>query len=344
MNGQVDVSSTEGVGTEIRITFDAATPDDDPPDIEKLDMHGRRFSVSLFGFDDGSKGTSLLRTVIEKYLNEWWGFDILSSDSTVIGDILMLNEETDMISKSLDCRDTSKPFVLLSSSRADSEVMSKVYDYERLGGFCRMVSKPVGPSRLRQVLKASVHLLTFRENSTRNPPSMINSPDSFRSAPLSMLTPDGVGSSSISRRTSQESREPARPRMHPRAATFHPIMPSSRTNSPSMSNVRLPISEAESSSSIGDGTINVGAGGTLLKSSVGTLDRQGRVRVLVVEDNQILRDLLYVSIFFLGSCLVTAFVRSVRWLGNKGYDFEAAIDGREGVNAFERQDYFESVS
>lgn len=111
-----------------------------------------------------------------------------------------------------------------------------------------------------------------------------------------------------------------------------------------MSNVRLPISEAESSSSIGDGTINVGAGGTLLKSSVGTLDRQGRVRVLVVEDNQILRDLLYVSIFFLGSCLVTAFVRSVRWLGNKGYDFEAAIDGREGVNAFERQDYFESVS
>lgn len=302
MNGQVDVSSTEGVGTEIRITFDAATPDDDPlPDIEKLDMHGRRFSVSLFGFDDGSKGTSLLRTVIEKYLKEWWGFDILSSDSAVIGDILMLNEETDMISKSLECRDTSKPFVLLSSSRADSEVMSKVYDYERLGGFCRMVSKPVGPSRLRQVLKASVHLLTFRENSTRNPPPLINSPDSFRSAPLSMLTPDiGAGSSSISRRTSQESREPVRPRMHPRAATFHPIMPSSRTNSPSMANVRLPISEAESSSSIGDGTINVGAGGTLLKSSVGTLDRQGRVRVLVVEDNQILRDLLYVSILLSG--------------------------------------------
>ena len=38
--------------------------------------------------------------------------------------------------------------------------------------------------------------------------------------------------------------------------------------------------------------IAVGSGGTLLKSSVGTLDAKKPVRVLVVEDNTILRNLL----------------------------------------------------
>ena len=43
-----------------------------------------------------------------------------------------------------------------------------------------------------------------------------------------------------------------------------------------------------------NGTSTLSVGGTLLKTSVGTAERRDRIRVLVVEDNQILRDLLCV--------------------------------------------------
>jgi hypothetical protein len=45
-------------------------------------------------------------------------------------------------------------------------------------------------------------------------------------------------------------------------------------------------------------TVTVGTGDILLKSSIGTVDTPTlRARVLVVEDNGILRDLLWVSLF-----------------------------------------------
>ena len=296
VNGHVDVSSTEGVGTEIRITFDAATSEDESmADIDKIDMHGKKLSVSLYGFDDDTKGTTLLRNVIERYLKDWWGFEVLPQ-GTPYGDIIMINEESDLIGRVIERRETTKPIILLSSSRADAEVMGKVYDYERIGGFCRMISKPAGPSRLRQVLKASVHFLTFRESSSRTPVP-INSPESIQTAPSYFLTPQvGPGPSTMSRRTSQESAGPVRPRMLPRAATFHPTLPTSQASSPGVVTTRLPSPDDcdHAKSTDNDKTINVGVGGTLLKTSVGTAERRDRIRVLVVEDNQILRDLLCV--------------------------------------------------
>ena len=79
VNGHVEVSSTEGAGTEIRITFNAAVPEDEqPPETKKLELHeGKRPMASMIGFDDRSRGTNLLRDVVRRYLTEWWGFDII---------------------------------------------------------------------------------------------------------------------------------------------------------------------------------------------------------------------------------------------------------------------------
>lgn len=295
VNGHVDVSSTEGVGTEIRITFDATVPDDEQSlDTEKIESQGPLPSVSMIGFDDATKGTALLRDVIGKYLSSWWGFEIVPTSSESVGDILVLNEDATMISDAVTQKDTSRPFVLLTSSRADTEVMGIVYDFERMGGFCRVVAKPVGPSRLRQVVKACVHMINFRESQRTTPHS--STPGSARSSTLPSFQPyspePGLPMAGMSRRTSQDSQHPSRPRILPRAHTFHPTLPTARTSSPSLSSAP---SAQEYPSSPGDTTITVGVGGTLLKTSIGSLERQGRVRVLVVEDNQILRDLLYVT-------------------------------------------------
>ncbi|KAI5117962.1 hypothetical protein M0805_001623 [Coniferiporia weirii] len=329
VNGQVEVSSTEGVGTEIRITFNAAVPEDDQlSEIEKLELPGKQPTVSMIGFDEKSKGTTLLREVIERYLTAWWSFDIVPVVDGAPGDILVLNEDGSLISQAIEEKDFSRPFVLLTSSRADAETMAIVYEYDRLGGFCRVVSKPVGPSRLRQVLKACVHMIYFRDNPQHSPPET-TSPGASRSNTLpsvSFQSDSAAGQSStatvLPRRLSQEGStqmlSSARPRLLPRANTYS-TMPPRTGNSP------LSSPPQEYPSSPGETTITIGAGGTLLKSSIGTCDRRGRARVLVVEDNQILRDLL------------------LRWLGNKGYDFLDAIDGREGVTAFEKADRIDVI-
>jgi len=73
-------------------------------------------------------------------------------------------------------------------------------------------------------------------------------------------------------------------------------------------------------------TISVGTGASLLKSSVGTIDPQHhQFRVLVVEDNSILRNLL------------------VKWLTSKGYNFRDAVDGRHGVTVFKEEGPFDVV-
>jgi hypothetical protein len=72
------------------------------------------------------------------------------------------------------------------------------------------------------------------------------------------------------------------------------------TTTPSMaSNVLPPTVESDEAPSspalngTATSTVSVGTGGTLLKSSVGTIDTtEHQFRVLVVEDNSILRNLL----------------------------------------------------
>lgn len=316
VNGQVEVSSTEGVGTEIRITFDAEVPEDEPPaEPEMFELQGtQRPTVSLIGFDDETKGTNLLREVIRRYLTEWWGLQIM--DTTIEGprgDILVVNEDSSPLKEAVASKNIDHPVIFLSSSRADPETMAHIYEYERLGGFCRLAAKPAGPSRLRQVLKAAVHLVWFRKLGSVPPPVPISS---MRQSSLL------IGPEAMTRRVSHESAvgvavvgategRPVRPRMTPRAATFHPMAPLSPSPTP-MSPPPLTAPEnatkdegnvpterqLEQPSSLSDGIITVGAGGTLLKASLEHYTRPtGRVRVLVVEDNQILRDLLYVYSF-----------------------------------------------
>jgi len=70
--------------------------------------------------------------------------------------------------------------------------------------------------------------------------------------------------------------------------------------------------------------VSVGSGGSLLKqSAVQSLGKSAKV--LVVEDNAILRSLL------------------IKWLTHKGFEFRDAVDGQEGVSIYATEGPFDVV-
>ncbi|KAI9000649.1 hypothetical protein BD414DRAFT_472325 [Trametes punicea] len=336
VDGKVDVWSAEGVGTEIKVTFNAEAVDSPSEtacfgiELTKVLDHGRRPSISLLAFDDKVRGVQLLRKVLTQYIVSDWGFTLTEEGN--MGDIIIVNEDPMPVTLAIERKEASRPFIILSSARGDPRLMAIVNEYEHIGGFCRIVYKPVGPCRLVAALKLSLHALNIGKVPRTSPAlqSHYQRPES----PSRASSLDHPESGSFTRRYSEEATGGStvsfsqRPPLGPRAVTAHPLtswshMPStaeqdetetdSTPNSPQMSH------------SQSTPTISVGAGGTLLKSSVGTVEPSGPLRVLVVEDNSILRNLL------------------VKWLRNMGYEYREAVDGLEGVQTFETEGHFDVV-
>ncbi|KAJ7678532.1 hypothetical protein B0H17DRAFT_1078584 [Mycena rosella] len=318
VNGKVDVWSEEGIGTEIKVTFSAQIAGDEgtAPEMEpfKFDDPMHPVTVSLVGFDDDHKGIQLLNTVMQTYLVSWWGFEVRPSGQEH-GDIVILNEDVEPVKKATAERNTSRPFIILSTLRGNTGVMAIASEHERIGGFCRVIYKPGGPSRLHALLKLCLHAIKIGQSGR-------SSPDSIRAEPVPSMA-------HVSRRNSEENNSvraaSARPMMSPRSSTVHPLASTSwRTLSSTSEHEEPSAADEEDEVAINIGT--AGTGGTLLRSSIGTINSdERRFRVLVVEDNTILRNLL------------------VRWLTGKGYDHRNAVDGRNGVSVYKEDGPFDVV-
>ncbi|KAF8591093.1 hypothetical protein K439DRAFT_1656912 [Ramaria rubella] len=320
VSGKIDVWSAENFGTEIRIVFEAQV-EQGSAEMEDLgDWRKDGFikipSISLLGFNE-SRGHKLLKQVLMGYLEDWWHFDLSPNDQ--LGDILIVNEEIELVRKLIEGEDCTRPLIVISSARGDPYVISTVDDYERAGGFARIIFKPVGPTSLRQVLKLCIRILR------------VGLPAHHRSTPsrtsLSSIG-EGItlsGERYISRDlvVGADGTEPelSRPILPPRSITYN-AQGSTRQPEPEPSFPDSPEMDPPSSPST---TISVGAGGLLLKTSIGSLESGKPGRVLVVEDNSILRELL------------------VKWLKSKGYVVHQAADGQSGVNIFKSQPIFEYV-
>ncbi|THV02842.1 hypothetical protein K435DRAFT_836182 [Dendrothele bispora CBS 962.96] len=328
VGGKVDVWSEEGVGTEIKITFFAECPDepeeiDSPEGVNNVDS---QHTISLVGFDSPHPGVQLLRSVLKRYITERWGLSICPSEQGY-GDIIILNEDIAPLIAATQRRDASKPFLILSSTRGGPELMSAASEHELIGGFCRFIHKPGGPSRIWQALNLCLQSIKIKsQNSSpqgqysEKQQQEVNSQAFTVNGPLAPAVPP--------RRNSEEkSMFLARPSMGPRANTVHPTSSSSWR----MSVLHEKDEKEENDKETPDPdtiqpTITVGSGGTLLKSSVGALQpNEKKIKILVVEDNNILRNLL------------------VKWLKSKGYDFRDAVDGRDGVNVYSKEGPFDVV-
>ena len=299
VDGKVDVWSAENVGTEIKVTFSAETVEEDEPSHKISDTlsQGYTTKVSLVGFDDSHRGIQLLHRVLTHYLVSWWNFQIAPPGS--LGDIVIANEDLSALQLAIEQREIGRPFILLTVSRGERHLTATVTEFERLGGFCRILYKPGGPSRLRHALKLCIHALKISRRSSPTPEITHHPSDPILSSPSNL--PAGVA-----RRNSEEPGPAAqhsdmrRPSLGRRSITVHPVtswsgMPAHDEEDDGSLDGAQPgrarsLSHSQTSTSP---TIPVGdTGGSLLKSSIGALGSRKNVRVLVVEDNSILRNLL----------------------------------------------------
>jgi hypothetical protein len=300
VDGKVDVWSAENVGTEIKVTFSAEIVEEDEPSLKVSDTlnpdHNQAVKVTLVGFEDRHRGVQLLCRVLTHYLVSWWGFQITPPGS--LGEIIVANEDLSALQLSIEHRDIRRPFILLTVSRGERHLTATVTEFERLGGFCRILYKPGGPSRLRHALNLCMHALKI---SRRSSPALEVSPHQSNSSLSSPFLPAGVA------RCNSEEPGPTprhsdvrRPSLGPRSITVHPVtswsaMPAhDEEDDVSLEGTQITrVRSLSQSQSTTSPTIPVGdTGGSLLRSSVGALGSRKNVRVLVVEDNSILRNLL----------------------------------------------------
>ncbi|KAI0833277.1 hypothetical protein BC628DRAFT_1308067 [Trametes gibbosa] len=334
VDGKVDVWSAEGVGTEIKVTFtaEAVESPSEPPnfasELAKVLDHGMRPSISLHAFDDSIRGVQLLRKVLTQYIVYDWGFTLTKDDGA--GDIVIVDEDPSPVTLAIEQKNASRPFIILSAARGDPRLMAIVNEYESIGGFCRIVYKPVGPCRLVAALKLSLHALNIGKGPRTSP--VVHHHPPRPDSPSRSSSFDLPESSSFAHRYSEEitgdstSSFSQRPLLGPRAVTAHPLASWSQISAEQDENEVDSVPSSPQISPVPSvSTIAVGTGGTLLKSSVGTVEPRGPLRVLVVEDNSILRNLL------------------VKWLRNMGYQYCEAVDGLEGVRTFKNGGHFDVV-
>lgn len=391
VDGSIDVTSTEGVGTEIRISFTAEVmPDADSPlsNLEpfSFDDFPTRPTAALIGFDLNHRGFHLLHDILQDYLAAW-GIPLNTNGDP---DIFILNEDVTLLEDAINRKDPSKPFIILTEHRGGSEFTTVASEYDRIGGFVRLIYKPGGPSRLRAVIKLCLHTLQMGRRSRAS--SIISNAGSEASSrmtirPLSQEVVEAVANANgLPRRNSDDSAKALtfkRPSLGPRALSALATAPSwdderasamsgedtpaametpraenreplanysmfqVQEESPPLNISPVPALTDESSASspaltspmltpdledtrkteesFGT-TVSVGANGTLLQSSMQSHKVKGSgIRVLIVEDNSILRNLL------------------IKWLTSKRYEHAFAVNGRDGVHVFENNGPFDVV-
>lgn len=323
VGGKVEVSSEENVGTDIKITFQAETLEDGASALQTpFIFDGLVPTVTFLGFKQKTKGVQMLSDVLRKYLQDWWGFRV-QIDGGELSDIVIINEDSSPVVTALEKMDYRRSFIILSSSRGSPRVMGICSSYENLGGFCRVVHKPGGPFRLRAALK---QLLRAKQRRQQRLPSFASSvtgvSDDSISLHSSMLT-DDLSSPDRHRRTSIDWGSHSRsPPAFPNSPPEMPASPDVEEAPPSPENTECESTPSSMSSSI----VTIGTDGILLESSIRTLDlNRPRPKVLVVEDNTILRNLL------------------IKWLMKKGFEYREAVDGRQGVDTFESEGPFDVV-
>lgn len=325
--GKVEVVSEEGVGTEIKVVFEAETLDElnnlQEPFV--FDDPERPPVLSLIGFKRRGRGTQLLHDVVCKYLRSWWGFP-LRHEGEELGDIVVVNEDPSPVVTALEKMETSRSFIILSSSRGSPRVIGVCNAYENNGGFCRIVHKPGGPFRLRAALKQLLRARHRRHQRIASHSSAVTTEEDTVSLHSSMLVDDFSGSERR-RRGSMDVWS-----TNPRSPPAPPM------SSPELSSSTAVDSERDSafqsldidSNVVNDmnASVTCGINETIPQQSAspttGGSTHQVK-KVLVVEDNSVLRNLL------------------IKWLTKKGFDYREATDGRQGVDVFKSEGPFDVV-
>ena len=155
MNGKIDVWSTEGQGTEIKVTceLDKASAVDMEGTVYKsnLNVEGEH-SVAMLGFS-GSRGEQDLKEVLIGYICGWWKFGLAEENVRGSADVIMINEDVSLLEILIEtAKGHLPPVILLTSSRGGQEMAIACDNYHAIGGIARILFKPCGPAKLEAVI------------------------------------------------------------------------------------------------------------------------------------------------------------------------------------------------
>ena len=319
VNGKVDVWSSEGMGTEIRVSFEADLIDDEDDSASSAssassisNTPGRGHSISLLGFETEHRGHMLSLEVLSAYAAAWQ-FEL---DPNGRGDIIMVNDDEDELAR---LQNTDRPIIYLTTGRHGSVAVIREA-IVRSGGSCQVMYKPIGPSALYATLQQAIQFLE-RDGEMGNMPPRASvlaeeRPSISRgSSGASIESNSTVSELSIKRFGKFDPRAPlmrrrseeieaqqaaARPVMAPRGLTYHhapvkstPLISHGEATTPSSVSASQPGSPTSTVSTLS--TISLADGGVMLKSAAAIVEgaKRGRSpRVLVVEDNVINRRVL----------------------------------------------------
>lgn len=335
LGGKPTVRSEEGHGTSISVLLHVDAASDHPPKL--IVQPAQSISVTMLGFNTSHNGVATLREITINYLVDWWGFRVTPEAEDDLGDILLINEDVSMVSGLTAARDFGRPVVFMHWSRGDPEVMAIISAFERLGGWCRLIFKPKGPTKLEEAFRTAVSKMEGLRQSPSSPASQRSlsfrtaqegsesDRDSAYSTPISPRdSPQGIWQHlaqtpvSLARRHSEDHRESTpRPALGQRSSTYAGTILKNEYSSdtPTASRdggIDSPLASSSESSMV-EITSN---GSVMLRSIVGKVDQDWKPVVLLVDDNHVNRKVLS------------------SWLNKKQYEWRQATDGLEAVEIF----------
>lgn len=216
MNGKIDVWSTEGEGTEIRVTCELELCEDD--DIEgptykpAVNVH-QAYTVALLGFDE-SRGDQDLRLALQGYFLNWWEFKLCELDNVddqiKKSDVVVINDDMALLERVKGERKGElPPVIFLTASRGESEIAMACEAYHASGGVARILFKPAGPAKLESVVDFCLQCLE-RKLSGEN----VSSEETKPSTPLPSPSEAGGAYQQMEQADSYFSPRPSRPDIH----------------------------------------------------------------------------------------------------------------------------------
>ncbi|PWN47652.1 hypothetical protein IE53DRAFT_320841 [Violaceomyces palustris] len=172
LNGKIDVWSTEGQGTDIRVTCELELCDENDTEgpIYKpaTDVNQSR-SVSLLGFTE-SRGNEDLCCALVSYFRDWWKFRIIKPETDDLGDLVMINDNLELLHEIHQrSKGSLPPVIFLTSGRGDSDIAAACEKYHASGGIARILFKPAGPSKIESVVDFCIQCLD--RNLAGDPPA-----------------------------------------------------------------------------------------------------------------------------------------------------------------------------
>ncbi|KAI3476343.1 hypothetical protein L1887_62107 [Cichorium endivia] len=186
MNGKIDVWSTEGEGTEIRVTCELELCNDE--DVEgptykpAVNVHSK-YSVALVGFDE-SRGDQDLRMALQGYFLNWWEFRMSEhaslDDKIRQSDVLVVNDDMALLDRIKTARHGElPPVVFLTANRGGSDIAMACEAYHKAGGVARILANGRGIRRAPRRPSPALPLPSPSEASTVHKTQQMEQSDSY---------------------------------------------------------------------------------------------------------------------------------------------------------------------